>query len=145
MMSWTRWVIWLPVAVTFGIVVTVVGFGFDSFDAKPATLLFLLIMVLLGTVFGLIVGLVAVISVRFADRLVAGPLSPCGTVAKIAVHALVAAIAVAVAVWIYTAVTPAGTNEPSAILPIALVSVVASASAVISAWGRFARKDSHAD
>ncbi|MET4614167.1 hypothetical protein ABIC28_005180 [Rhodococcus sp. PvR044] len=129
MASWRQWVVWLPVSVAFGITITMASFGLDSLDDGPATLLFLITMCLIGTVQGLVIGLIAILARKLAVRAVTGPLSTWSSTAKIAVYAIAAAGAVAMAVGLYMSIAAsASTNSPSIVWPAAFVAAVAAAS-----------------
>ncbi|MFD4184150.1 hypothetical protein [Rhodococcus sp. NPDC058514] len=127
---------WLPVSVAFGITITA-GFGLDAIDAaNPATAIFLLIVFIVGTIHGLVIGLVAIVAGKLAGRVIAGPLSSWRRPSKVAVFAMAAGGAVATAVWLYMHFASQRIDGPSVAGPVAFVAVVAGVSAVASEWGR---------
>jgi len=135
---------WLPVSVAFGIAITVASFGPDALDGGPAAPLFLIIMFLIGTVQGLVIGLIAILAGKLADRVITGPLSSWSRPAKVAVFAMAAGGAVATAVWLYMhLVEQHYIDEPSVTGPVAFVAVVAAVSAAASEWGHPVRGNLH--
>jgi hypothetical protein len=134
---------WLPVSVAFGITI-VAGFELDAIGTNPATLIFLLIMFLIGATHGLVIGLVAILAGKLADRAIAGPLSSWSRPAKVAVLALTAGGAVATVVWLYMHLEQSSAlDAPSIAGPVAFVALVATVSAAASAWGRPVRGSLH--
>lgn len=137
MTSWHKWVLWLPVILTFAVVVTVGGFGLEELASSPATIVFGAMMMLIAIVQGWLVGLVAVLAARIADRIWKGTVSRRASLYPVLlVHALIVGGAVAVAVVIYLNLTAPRTGDLPIVGPVFVIAVVAAVSGALSAWGR---------
>lgn len=137
MKSWRKWVLWLPVVISFALVVTIAGFGFEQVTSNPGALAFAALMTFVGLIQGLIVGLIAVLGARLADRIWQKVGAQRDSLERVVlVHAVVVGGLVGVAVLIYLNLIPSRTDHPSIALPVLVVTLVAGASGALSAWGR---------
>lgn len=137
MKSWHRWVLWLPVVLAFALVMTIGQFGFTQLVESPATVVFGGMMLVIALVQGLLMGLVAVVGARIADRVCRDATSqPNSLYVALLVHALVVGGAVAVAFTIYLNLAAPRNDSPTIVAPVIIVAIVAAVSGASSAWGR---------
>ena len=137
MKAWHSWVLWLPVVLVFALVMTIGQFGLTQLVESPAAVVFGGMMLVIALVQGLLMGLVAVVGARIADRICGRATSHRSSFhATLLVHALVVGGAVAVAFMIYLSLTAPRTDSPAIVAPVIIVAVVAAVSGALSVWGR---------
>ncbi|MET3960001.1 membrane protein YdbS with pleckstrin-like domain [Rhodococcus sp. OAS809] len=127
----------LPVAVTFGIIITVVGFGPDAVaSGGGSSFVFVAIMLVVAIAQGLIIGLIAVLATKLAYRATAGPAAASRSRMRISLAALLSSGAVAAAVLLYMSVAPQRVDHPSIAVPVIVIALVAGLSAAIAVLRR---------
>lgn len=136
MRYWQRWVLWLPVAMTFGVTIAVAGFGLGAITSSPGAFVFTLFVALVAAIQGLLLGLVVIVATKLVNRMTNGPLSTWRPLSKIILHAATAGVLVAPIVAVYMSLAPPRIDHPSIVGPVLVVALVAALGAALSAWGR---------